>query len=229
MRHRHDISKIDTAFLLTDCHDKNERTRDFVRKPRIPLPDYLVTAMKPKPTSRPSQRIERTQQALLDAIVELIAEKGYDRTTIKNVLRRADVGRTTFYSHFKSKKELLLRRIEVVPWVTAGQDNERMFDASFLFTHISEQRALVAGLEGTSGYDEALASLRRSLLANFSQVLQERSPTDEVGNNLHMTSQALTGALMQLLQWWLESGMPETPRAMASWFSHLADRIVAVD
>lgn len=185
--------------------------------------------MKPKPTALTSQRIERTQQALLDAMVELITEKGYDRTTIKNVLRRADIGRTTFYSHFKSKQDLLLHRIDVIPWVTAGQDGESLFDASFLFTHISDQHALLAGLEGTAGYDEALASLRRSLLANFSQLLQERSPTDEVDNNLDMTSQALTGAIMQLLLWWLESGMPETPRAMASWFNRLADRIATVD
>ena len=97
---------------------------------------------------------------------------------------------------------------------------------SFLFAHIADQRELVAGLVGTSAYDDALATVRASLLASFTQLLEERSTNGNVDSNLQLTAQALTGALMQLLLWWLEAGMPETPATMANWFNQLADRMV---
>jgi AcrR family transcriptional regulator len=182
--------------------------------------------MKPTATPRPSQRVERTQQALLDSLLELIVEKGYERTTVEDVLRRADVGRTAFYTHFESKQDLLLRRMDMIPWISGRGEGARQFDVSFLFAHIADQRELVAGLKGTPAFDEAFASLRASLLASFTQLLHERSSNGGDGSNLQLTAQALTGALMQLLLWWLEAGMPETPATMASWFNQLADRMV---
>ena len=182
--------------------------------------------MKPTDAPRPSQRIERTQQALLNALLELIVEKGYDRTTVEDVLQRADVGRTAFYTHFESKQDLLLRRMDMIPWIRRRGDGAGLFDVSFLFAHIADQRALVAGLKGTPAFDEALVSLRASLLASFTQLLEERSASGDVDSNLQLTAQALTGALMQLLMWWLEAGMPETAWTMASWFNQLADRMV---
>ena len=182
---------------------------------------------------RRSQRVERTQQALLASLLELIVEKGYDRTTVEDVLRRADVGRTAFYDHFENKQDLLLRRFAAIPWIRGGAgvggDGAAVpFDVTFLFAHIADQRELVSALRGTSAFDETIESLRNNLLDSFTRLLQDRSTSGDVDGNLQLTAQALTGALMQLLTWWLEAGMPETPATMASWFAQLAERMVDV-
>lgn len=187
--------------------------------------------MKPTEGPRRSQRVERTQQALLESLLDLIVEKGYERTTVEDVLRRADVGRTAFYAHFENKQDLLLRRFAEVPWVRAGGDTcggsvAGLFDVTFLFEHIAKQRELVSALRGTSAFEETVVRLRDSLLASFTRLLQDRSAPGEVDGNLQLTAQALTGALMQLLTWWLEAGMPETPATMASWFAQMGERMV---
>jgi hypothetical protein len=114
----------------------------------------------------------------------------------------------------------------VLPWISVSEDGEGVIDASFLFAHVADQRELIAGLRGTPAFNEALDSLQGRLLATFTHHLQQRSAHGEVNGTPLLTAQALTGALMQLLVWWLEADMPEPPWTMASWFSRLADRMV---
>ncbi len=45
---------------------------------------------------------------MLDAIVELIAEQGYARTTVGGIAAKAGVSRTTFYEQFASKEACFL-------------------------------------------------------------------------------------------------------------------------
>ncbi|MBO0803611.1 MAG: TetR/AcrR family transcriptional regulator [Nocardiopsaceae bacterium] len=54
------------------------------------------------------RRVRRTRALLHQALIELILEKGYGRITVQDILDRADVGRSTFYSHYRDKDALLL-------------------------------------------------------------------------------------------------------------------------
>lgn len=50
--------------------------------------------------------MRRTRRALRDALIELIAERAYEKITVQEVLDRADIGRSTFYAHFSDKDAL---------------------------------------------------------------------------------------------------------------------------
>jgi AcrR family transcriptional regulator len=63
-------------------------------------------AIKKKKT-RQQRSVSRTRQKLLEAASSLFAEKGLDLTTIDDITQRADVGKGTFYYHFKNKEGLL--------------------------------------------------------------------------------------------------------------------------
>lgn len=180
--------------------------------------------MQNKPsTLPPSPRIERTQQALTAALLELIVEQGYERTTVADILRRADVGRTAFYTHFDNKQDLLLNRFSRIPWIRRSPDGS--FDATFLFGHLADERQLVAALRGIAAYDDAIATLRDNLLASFAQLLRENCTGKEPDLDRQLTTQALTGALLQLVLWWIEAEMPEPPATMASWFRQFSARL----
>ncbi|MBU3826830.1 MAG: TetR family transcriptional regulator [Candidatus Anaerobiospirillum merdipullorum] len=49
----------------------------------------------------------RTKQIILDAAFSLFSEKGYDKTSLSDVARRAGVTRGAIYWHFEDKGELL--------------------------------------------------------------------------------------------------------------------------
>ena len=69
-------------------------------------------------------RILRTRKMMLDSLVSLIIEKGFDAVSVKDIADRAMVNRTTFYNHYEDKSDLLERGMEEV------LDNLRDLDSS---------------------------------------------------------------------------------------------------
>ena len=57
--------------------------------------------------TKPDRRTERTRMALLKSFIDLILEDGYDSVTVEGVAERANVGRSTFYVHYKGKEDIL--------------------------------------------------------------------------------------------------------------------------
>ena len=46
------------------------------------------------------RRSLRTRTALRDALLGLIAERGWDEIAVQDLCERANIGRSTFYLHF---------------------------------------------------------------------------------------------------------------------------------
>lgn len=51
---------------------------------------------------------QRTRARLIEAALEVIREKGYNRTSLEDVARRAGMTRGAIYNNFKDKEDLLL-------------------------------------------------------------------------------------------------------------------------
>jgi AcrR family transcriptional regulator len=56
-------------------------------------------------------RSEKTRQALISALIQMMLEEGYEAVTVRHVATRARVSRSTFYLHFSDKRELLRRSL----------------------------------------------------------------------------------------------------------------------
>jgi AcrR family transcriptional regulator len=65
-------------------------------------------------------RVRRTRDALGDALVALMQEKPFETITVQDVLDRAHVGRSTFYSHYSDKDDLLMSDVD--DFLRAGVD-----------------------------------------------------------------------------------------------------------
>src|SRR4051794_12656467 len=60
------------------------------------------------------RRVQRTRGLLHEALFHLIIAEGYEHITIQDITEQANLGRTTFYLHYKDKEELLRESIRAL-------------------------------------------------------------------------------------------------------------------
>ena len=186
------------------------------------------------------RRVRRTQHALLHALMELTVERSYDRVTVQDIIDRADVGRSTFYAHFRDKDDLLLSGFddelrEAFGGPAAGWTQFRAAAPSEspapmagespserLFRHAAKHRDLFRVLTRRRG---AWPLVRRRMEETLTEVFQQRLGDIGVdGLPVEVVARYLASGLLGLLSWWLEDGMKIDPSLMERTFDTLATK-----
>lgn len=90
------------------------------------------------------RRRERTRRTLLGAFNALLFERGYEDIKVADILERADIGRSTFYQHYRSKEDLLRRSVTPIFSVLAASviETEAPPRLQDMVAHIGENRRL---------------------------------------------------------------------------------------
>ena len=200
--------------------------------------DRATSPTKPgeqrKPASgrrKPDRRIERTRKRLGNALIALIEEKPIDEVTVREVLDRAGVGRSTFYVHYRDKEDLFLSELEqgLEMWTTKlsrqQERSNRVAPVAEFFAHVASAKRLYRALVN-SGRIEAFFELAQGYFARgieqrIKQSTDRRNPHPQ---ELTACSYALAGGLLSLLRWWLDRGARESPRAMDELFHRMVWR-----
>ena len=188
---------------------------------------FIVQEMPP--TSKKSdRRTVRTRRTLSQALIDLIKEKRFDEITVQDVIDRADVGRSTFYSHFRDKEDLfqdgwqaLMKEFAAaVAWRKAGEG--KFVPAYHLFNHLQNVQPFYKGLVRSRMTDRVF----RTGVMNLAQFLEEGLAT-HLKNRPQPTlpipvlANYLATELFALLKWWLDHDMPYPPERMDDMFHDL--------
>jgi AcrR family transcriptional regulator len=178
--------------------------------------------------------VRRTRRLLREALLALIAERGYDRVTVQDVLDRADLGRATFYAHFRNKDDLLLSgfdelrtalRSAMALYERGGHalSGQELETTRALFEHVAAHRGLYRGLAGSRASTLVLTRARAELVAltggHFERVVAQRRARPTVP--LEVLAEHTAGALLGVLTWWLDGGAAYSAQEMAATFERL--------
>lgn len=177
------------------------------------------------------RRIRRTRRALHEALIGLILEKGYVRVTVQDILDRADVGRSTFYAHYRDKEALLLTSFDGLHDDLRGH-LDRMapgrpppdpaYPALVIFEHAHQHRRVYSALCGRQGGNVVYGHLH-SLIGDL---LREhlRPHLAAAGSDLppEIAAEFLTSAALGLLIWWVDRDFPHDPTWLARKYQALA-------
>ena len=172
-------------------------------------------------------RIRFTREVLGDALVALMHEWPFEQITVQDILDRAGVGRTTFYTHYADKQDLFLSDVEDFLEGMAGYldrcqaSAERLVPVEELFGHFADMTTFYKALN-TSG---KLTEIRELGIACFARSIDRRlrlTISDMPFSELRVTSQALAGALFALLDGWMFEPAKLSPKAADELFHRLA-------
>jgi AcrR family transcriptional regulator len=182
----------------------------------------------PKTAAQEDRRTQRTQQALMDALLDLLKVKHYDAISVKDIIEQANVGRSTFYAHYQTKDDLLRggfeRDLDMLLDQLVFDETERnlTLDTTPLFRHAQEHVKLFRTLAWGSGIEVITMQGHVSLSAKILQYLSTcGSKMAQPSVPLSVLSYSLAGSILLLLRWWLENDMPHSPETMDSIFQHL--------
>src|SRR5262245_37014945 len=113
-------------------------------------------------TKKEDARVRRTRDALGDALVALMQEKPFDSITVQDVLDRANVGRSTFYSHFSDKDDLLMSDADeffegmAMALSRQGDKSDRVFPVREFFNHLIEAKSFVDALRSSGRMNDKM-------------------------------------------------------------------------
>ena len=169
------------------------------------------------------RRVKRTQKLLTQALIELILEKGFDATTIRDITERADVGYATFFRHYADKEALLHDVLDVVlteliNLLRPFPKNDPQRDGTLLFQYVQEHREVVHVILRSNN---TASLIQRIMLVSAPNVLQEHAPRPASPVPMEIAIHHLVAASIHLIDWWLEHNMPYSPERMGTIYKEL--------
>lgn len=171
------------------------------------------------------RRVRRSRDRLGDALVGLLVEKAFDEITVQEVLDRAGVSRSTFYTHYRDKNDLFLSDADEFfdSMATAlsrfGDKSERVAPVQELFAHVAEVRPFYDALVESGRLHDVMELGQQHFARGIEQRLAEipragRIPLPRRSAIAH----GLSGNLFSLLAWWIQRGMTLSAEEMDKLF-----------
>jgi AcrR family transcriptional regulator len=157
------------------------------------------------------RRVTRTRTALIEAFNHLVLSRRRRRIRVADIVEKANVGRSTFYEHYKSADDIhlaaLSRPFAVLADAAAGQGDAGQL--THLLIHFWENRQ-----RARESFDGRMQDKVNRLLASM---VEDR--LEQAGEPLviprRLAAMQLAEAALAPVRGWVTAEAPATPRALA--------------
>ena len=156
------------------------------------------------------------RESITIALIQLMEQKELSEITITEIVRRAGVGRSSFYRNFSSKEDVLVARLDYLgaQWIAAHPVQDLRGSVLSMFRYMLSIEREIRLL-----YASGLSHL---LLRHIRGVCGARP--GQPNSEAYMRA-SLAGGIFGWCDEWVRRGMPESPEEMASLAADILDRI----
>jgi AcrR family transcriptional regulator len=179
------------------------------------------------------RRQKRTREAIYTAFGNLLSQKSYSAITVKEIIDLANIGRSTFYSHFETKDALLSSISDDLfdhVFILQGKGEEHEHSDSVTlqeqlahFAYHAKNNPLYHQLLTSSSSSLFYDDLQTRLVAYFVDKLQFKNT--QVPRRFLV--QSVVSGFLNILEYWLQDGMKETPEELEAYFEATLGPILA--
>lgn len=188
-------------------------------------------------TNENDLRVQRTIDAIHNALTTLVVEKGLDSITVGDLTRRAGINRTTFYRHYRDKFQVIeailsehLREMDDAmgpfssrrsrfsvdevpePWITFFKQVE---------ANAELYRAILHSSEGTRFQARLRKQVEQTLIAPDSDARPSvRQSSSFTGIPTEILTAFSANLFVSVAIWWLETQRQFEVEQVATWLRH---------
>lgn len=147
------------------------------------------------------------RELVLGAFHLLLVEKGYINLTVQDILKKAGVGRTTFYAHFTGKEDVLRNSVgQLRKWLVSVVDAQAGFLSFTLpyYQHIISHHEIYDHLVGR----EEFYTFERYFMRMLTELILSEihspkySPAQQA--KVELIALHIAGSMWATSAWWLE-------------------------
>ncbi len=168
------------------------------------------------------RRQRKTREAIFSAFRELLQHRRYENITVQDIIDKADVGRSTFYSHFETKDALLyaicsdifdhIFKGDMCNYPGATHSLEEKL--AHILWHLRDHKKDITGLLSCESADLFMGYIREYLRELFTLHLKDFNkdvPDDFLLNHL-------TSSFCAVIKWCNDKKMEFSPEETAKHF-----------
>lgn len=166
----------------------------------------------------------RTTISIYNAIFELLELHTFDNITVNDICKKAMVSRTTFYSYFTDKYELIIFCLQEERNEVGILENDNMKNNLVVFLNRFKEREII--------YKNLIISqsnreLNKMLMIHFNNFIKEKI-SKMIGDieKLEVQTIIFTSGIAGSIIWWIENKFPIAVEKFAEYQYDLIDRIV---
>lgn len=179
------------------------------------------------------RRIKKTKKSIYNAFTELLLREKYSKITIQEIIDLADIGRSTFYSHFETKDELLKSMCadmfdEMYSSKTKLSSENPNFMLLNILYHIRENEKIIKGVflsESSEIFMKYFKDYFSNKIEQHFLVSYDESainiPKDFLINHIY-------GSFLAMVKWWVSGNMKQPPEELARYFIYVISPVVMV-
>lgn len=191
-------------------------------------------------TEKMDRRQKKTRAAIFKAFAELLSEKSYGSISVQDIIDAADVGRTTFYSHFETKDYLLRDLCEelfghIIDTAMGLPHSHYHYDCGFetdsvflhLFKHLQENDYNILELLSSENNGIFLkyfkSNLKRLILTQYAgcgRLDSSRLPEEYLVNHI-------SSSFVETVDYWISRRMADSPETMTEYFLAVIEPILS--
>lgn len=177
------------------------------------------------------RRIRKTKEAIFSAFVELLSKKDISKITVGEIIKKADVGRATFYSHFETKDFLIKELLEelfchIFDSMKSENDNHKhIFDCDapesvflHLILHLEKNDNKILDLLSCQNNELFLNYFKNNLqkLVESQISLFENRKNEKLPDQLW--TKHIANVFVETIRWWIDNKKRETPEEILEYF-----------
>ena len=153
------------------------------------------------------RRARRTKSALRQAMSSLVHEKSFAAIAVKEIVARANVGRSAFYAHFRDREELLasairetLAECERAAPPVSGPERVLRFSRPLL-DHIERAGVAHCGAADRQTLDDLHGRVHAALVEHITEILSRGSARTS-GVPADLLAEHVADTFLRVVRWW---------------------------